>query len=325
MSIVDDPSRRTDPIRTVDIVIAAYNAAATIGETIKSALAQPETASVIVVDDSSRDDTVAVATARDDGTGRLQVLRQDRNGGPSRARNRGIAVCSAPWFTVLDADDVFLPGRLAALLQHADEADLIADDLLVRDEGAAETRPMFFPPVDRPQALDAAAFINGNISHGAKGRRDLGFIKPLIRRELLVRHAVRFDDALWLGEDYELYTRALLLGGRLLLVPAAGYVYTVRPTSLSGEHTIDALRMLRDCDQGLATIPGLTTAQRKALDDHYQSVDRRLQWRLLIEAVKRRDAKAAVATFSRSGAVSVFLVGMLLQEAVRRVRLALPS
>ena len=275
MNTLDDSSRLTDAIGTVDVVIAAYNAAGTIGEAIKSALAQPETATVIVIDDASRDDTVAIARASDDATGRLRILRQDRNGGPSCARNRGIAAGSAPWITVLDADDALLSGRFAALLRYANKADLIADDLLVREEGMFETRPMFLPPVDRPQSFDAVAFVNGNISHGQKGRRDLGFIKPLVRRELLFRHAIGFDESLWLGEDYELYTRALLLGGRLLLVPAAGYVYTVRPTSLSGEHTLEALRMLRDCDLRLVTIPGLTTAQKEALDKHYQSVDRR--------------------------------------------------
>lgn len=320
MRAVDKTAGRVAHMAKVDVVIAAYNAAATIGETIRSALAQPEAASVVVVDDASSDETCQVAAASDDGTGRLRILRQERNGGPSRARNRGLADGSAEWFTVLDADDIMLPGRLATLLGHSDDADLIADDLLVRDETAQEQRPMFLPPVTQVQTLSAAAFIQGNISHGQKSRRDLGFIKPLIRRDLLTRHGLHFDEALWLGEDYELYTRMLLLGGRLILVPAAGYVYTIRPTSLSGSHTIEALRMLRDCDIQLGQIPKLGSAQRKALDNHYSSMDSRLQWRLLIEAVKHRNVAAAAKTFSRSLPVTLFLIKMLLEEAFRRMK-----
>lgn len=304
----------------VDVVIAAYNAAATIGETVRSALAQPEAASVVVVDDASSDGTSSAAAAGDDGTGRLKILRQEHNAGPSRARNRGLAAGCAEWFTVLDADDIMLPGRLEALLRHSSTADLIADDLLVRDEDAHEQRPMFLPPVEQLQHLSATAFIQGNISHGQKSRRDLGFIKPLVRRDLLSRHGLHFAEHLWLGEDYELYARILLLGGRMVLVPAAGYVYTIRPTSLSGSHTIQALQMLRDCDIQLGQIPKLDKAQRKALDNHYSSVDSRLQWRLLIEAVKHRNVKAAAKTFSRSIPVTLFLAKMLVEEAFRRIK-----
>lgn len=91
------------------IIIAAKNAADTITRAITSALAEPETAEVIVIDDSSTDDTAAVARAADDGTGRLNVTRFEVNRGPSAARNHAISISQSPLLAVLDADDFFFP------------------------------------------------------------------------------------------------------------------------------------------------------------------------------------------------------------------------
>ena len=60
---------------SVSVVITAHDAAATIGDAVRSALAEPETAEVIVVDDASRDATVAAAEAAGGNDGRLRVIR----------------------------------------------------------------------------------------------------------------------------------------------------------------------------------------------------------------------------------------------------------
>lgn len=308
------------PHGTVDVIIAARDAALTVGDAVRSALAQPEAARVIVVDDASGDDTTMAAHAADDGTGRLLVIRLTANAGPSAARNRAIAHGAAEWLTVLDADDRMLAGRLGRLLSHAAEATLIADDLLVVTAGdAGPARPMFLPAVATPRLLDARAFIAGNISHGARTRRDLGFIKPLVSRALLDRLGARFREELRLGEDYALYAELLLGGGRLLLVPACGYVYTVRPTSLSGAHGIEDLRRFRDADHALLALPGLREAERAIVRRHYRSVDCRLQWRLLIAAAKGRDLREGLRIFVRSPRTSWFLLGQLRGEAARRL------
>lgn len=113
----------------VTVIIAAYNAQATIARANWSALAEAEVAEVVVVDDASRDETLNVARVTDDGSGRLKFIALSVNGGLSRARNEALKASSSPWVTVLDADDFFLPGRMKGLLAYANEADLIADDM----------------------------------------------------------------------------------------------------------------------------------------------------------------------------------------------------
>lgn len=105
----------TDELAPVSVVVAAYNAERTLGAALTSALSQvPRPAQVIVVDDGSQDRTAEVAAAFPE----VQVLRQ-RNQGPSAARNAGIRAASQPWVAFLDADDLWLPGKLARQLAAA--------------------------------------------------------------------------------------------------------------------------------------------------------------------------------------------------------------
>jgi succinoglycan biosynthesis protein ExoU len=306
----------------VSVIIAAFNAAATVARAVRSALAQAEAAQVFVVDDASADDTASQAEQADDGSGRLHVFRQTMNAGPSASRNRALAHATGDWVTVLDADDYFLPGRLAALLARAGAADLVADDLLRVFEGreAEPPTPVFSSAPFEPHPIDLAGFVSGNISRKGRDRAELGFIKPLMRRSFLDAHALRYQESMRLGEDYELYARALALGAKLSFGPQTGYVSVVRPSSLSGRHTEADLQSLRDCDLALAALPGLTVGERRTLGQHARSVDARLQWRLLINAVKARDPVAAVQTFLRPWPVPQVLLANLLDEAVARGR-----
>lgn len=100
------------------VVIPAFNAAATIGETLKSVAAQtvkPE--EIVVVDDGSTDDTAAAVAA----TGvAVRFLRQD-NAGPGSATTKGMAALGSPIIATVDADDLWLPEKIERQLRHLSE------------------------------------------------------------------------------------------------------------------------------------------------------------------------------------------------------------
>lgn len=93
----------------ISVVIAAYNASATLGRAIQSVLNQTRPADeIIVVDDGSTDGTAEVAGQFGF---RIKVISQP-NGGASVARNTGIENASGDWIAFLDADDEWLPENL---------------------------------------------------------------------------------------------------------------------------------------------------------------------------------------------------------------------
>ena len=97
------------------VVIPAYNAARTLGETIESVLAQtvPPT-QVVVVDDGSTDNTSELA--REFG-GCVEVLSQT-NQGPGAAMSLGMRQADTPYIASVDSDDVWLPEKMQRQLEY---------------------------------------------------------------------------------------------------------------------------------------------------------------------------------------------------------------
>lgn len=310
-------------IPLVDVVITAWNRADTIERAVRSALAEPDVRTVIVIDDGSTDNTAVLAKQCDPGGHRLVIEHLPSNVGPSAARNIGIERSTAPWLAILDGDDYFLPGRIQTLLARATAWDFVADDLLqVREDqiGERTPTPILFGDDFEPTPLDLEHFVLGNVKQHGVLRRELGFLKPLIRRSFLDNHRLRYDKSLRLGEDYALYARALALRARFLVIPAAGYVSVVRANSLSARHTRQDLERLRDSDRKLIANADLTTNERCALRRHYSSVDCRVQWLVLIKSVKSRRYGRFLATFCHSPTISLFLMARLMEEIYRRTR-----
>lgn len=305
----------------IDILIAAWNRSDTIERAVSSALAEPEVRSVIVVDDGSTDDTFEHAKRMGAGSERVVVRRFASNRGPAAARNQGLEIATAPWIAILDGDDFLLPGRMGKLLAHAGEVDFVADDIFqVKSSAAGDEppRPVMFKGEFDPWRLDFAAFVLGNSARRGRSRTELGYFKPLMRRAFLDRHALRYDERLRLGEDYEFYARALALGARFLVTPALGYVSCLRPDSLSARHARRDLERLRNVDVELAAMPSLSERDRRALRTHYRSVDSRVQWLMVIDAFKSRNPTGLLTPFARSPEVSLFLARKLLEEAFQR-------
>lgn len=101
---------------TISVVIPARNAALTIGETLESVRLQTHKPDeVVLVDDGSLDDTVAVAFRAFPG---IRILRQPP-AGVSRARNRGAEAATGAFIAFLDADDLWEPAKLERQLERA--------------------------------------------------------------------------------------------------------------------------------------------------------------------------------------------------------------
>ncbi|MGH7934332.1 MAG: glycosyltransferase family 2 protein [Candidatus Binataceae bacterium] len=118
----------------VSTIIPAYNSEASVAAAIDSALAQDfDGNEVIVTNDGSTDATAPILA----GYGaKIRVVDQP-NRGPSAARNAGARVAQGDFFAFLDADDTWLPGKLARMvpaLEANSDAVLAFSDFVTVDE-----------------------------------------------------------------------------------------------------------------------------------------------------------------------------------------------
>jgi succinoglycan biosynthesis protein ExoO len=242
----------------ISLAMANYNGARHLADAVASTQRQTLTDwELILVDDASTDDSVAIAGALAQADPRIRVLAQARNRGPAAARNRALDAARGAWIAVVDSDDVMLPGRLEGLvaLAEAEGVEIVADDQLICGPDLGPGRPFMGKAMARRLArVDLKTFID--TSRPYSRRPDLGFLKPLIRRDLIERSGVRYDEGLRVGEDFHFLAALMAAGGRLAVAPEALYLYRKHSASISHRFTPEILAALiaadRDFLAGLA-------------------------------------------------------------------------
>lgn len=120
----------------VSVIIPAFNAELFIKETILSVLNQSySNLECIVIDDGSPDRLGEVAKELLVGDPRLRYIKQE-NAGVSKARNYGYSISRGDFIAFLDADDVWLPDRLAKMIEkfNEDKYGLVHTDMEFIDE-----------------------------------------------------------------------------------------------------------------------------------------------------------------------------------------------
>jgi len=214
----------------VSVIVPSFNAAASIERALGTALAQTMAdLEVIVVDDASHDGSADIARRIAGDDPRVRVLINERNAGPSASRNLAIIQARGDWVAPLDADDLWLPERLERMLAVADSADAVSDDILV-ERSQGDDVPQFWSLLEHK-----GLSIRGprNLSLAELVRRDLGLLKPIVRRSFLERTGVRYDVDLRLGEDFKFYFELVAAGARWIQLPDPLYVYSRQTSSIS--------------------------------------------------------------------------------------------
>lgn len=102
----------------VAVIIPCFNDAPFVREAVRSVV-EDEPIEIVVVDDESTDDATLAALDELRAEG-IRVLRHDRNSGAAVARGTGLQGTSARFVFPLDADDLAVPGVLAAMADRLD-------------------------------------------------------------------------------------------------------------------------------------------------------------------------------------------------------------
>jgi glycosyltransferase involved in cell wall biosynthesis len=203
------------------VIIAAYEAAATIGDAVRSALEQvPPPMEIIVGDDESTDDLPAALAPFGDS---VRVVRIE-HGGEAAAKNAAAAVARGDFLAFLDADDRFLPGRLAAiaaLLEREPDLDAVTTDaLLVHGDtviGRCYGPDHPFEADDQRRAILERNFVLGLAA---------------VRRERFAAVG-GFDVTISHTTDWDLWIRLIHTGSRIGFLADALAEYRVHDKSMS--------------------------------------------------------------------------------------------
>lgn len=283
----------------VSVIVACFNAAAYLRAAVGSALDQSlREIEVIIVDDGSTDGSQAIAQQLAAADRRVRLHQLESNGGPAAARNRGFDLAQGRFVAILDSDDLYHPERLKRLVAVCDavEADMIADDLIIFDDTDRTPPTSFFaaPRSKRGDWVSLAGYFRESILYGSAP--NLGFLKPLIRLDLIRAHGVRYDERLRIAEDDDLIIQLLRAGARYRTVAEAGYFYRKHGASISHRLSLANIEAMVLAGERLAAdLHDASADVRRALARRNRALRNSRDFTLTIEALKTRRVAGAVA------------------------------
>ena len=202
----------------VSVIVPSFNAEAFLSDAVKSVLNQTwRELELIIVNDGSTDETMALAEQFGDGDRRVKIVDKP-NGGPSSARNAGIAAASGDAVCFLDADDILLQDKVrrqVAFLERFPGCDLVYSDYYIGDK---ELTPIWLECV-RPPTVRMDEYL--------LYRNRFAPMCPLLRSRL-VSATGGFNEALRAGEDWDYWIRASQRG-QFCYLPGPVGVYRTHP------------------------------------------------------------------------------------------------
>ena len=191
----------------LSVIIPTYNRASLVRAAVDSALRQSVPPhEVLVCDDGSTDDTLALLRTVFADVPKVKVLSLPHSGLPAATRNAGIAAASGDWLAFLDSDDVWLPEKTArqlAVIQAHPAIGLVCTNAFVARHGVdPHLRPTLLRHVPTGE-VTLARLLEENVVITSSA---------LVKRTLLVdAGAFSARQELRAVEDYELWLRMATL------------------------------------------------------------------------------------------------------------------
>ena len=203
------------PNPLVSILMPVYRTAEWLREAMDSMLAQTFTDfELIVLDDCSPDNAEEILDTYTDS--RIVRYRGDRNEGLARVLNTGIGMARGRYIARMDSDDISLPTRLETQVRYMESHPDI--DLCSTAMQLFGNRDEVWRREADPEKVKVNALFFSPVLHASS----------LWRRESFEQHNLRFRQETVPAEDYDLWTRALLAGLRMVNLPDVLYRYRIR-------------------------------------------------------------------------------------------------
>ena len=213
-------------MKKVSIIVPVYNAGAKLSRCIDSIIAQThERLQIILVNDGSQDDSLAICRQYAEHDSRILVLSHG-NRGVSYSRNRGIDAADGDYLTFFDADDSVLPDMVQRYLETAERDGVDAVIGGIRFCPANSEPYEIVPPsagtVDRKKMIETVCGSEDGIFGYAAGK--------LYRTSLIKGNGIRFREDMAAQEDLEFALSVYRAGNLFSLFSYCGYLYDYTPS-----------------------------------------------------------------------------------------------
>ncbi len=174
-----------------------YNGEAFVREAVRSILSQTFTDfELLAIDDGSAD--ASAATLESFADPRIRLVRNEANLGLIATLNRGIELAQGDYVLRMDCDDLSLPKRLQRQVEFMDAHPEV---------GVCGVWYLEFG--DRVRRTTRCARDHDSIRCGTLFNPVVGHPTVILRRELLLKHGLRYDAEFLHAEDYRLWAEAL--------------------------------------------------------------------------------------------------------------------
>ena len=229
----------------VTVIVAAYNAANYLEETLHTILDQDYSPlEIIVVDDGSTDETAAIAKSFGN---RVRYRYQQNSGSCASPRNHGLAAAQGEYVTFFDADDLMLPGKISRqvneLVTHSEAVLCVGNYRNFTGETTSGDHFSTCPELSRYVATSC----NSSFVLEAHECRNILISEnftiassPLFRTRTVVSEG-GFNTDLKACEDFHLIYRTAT-HGKVVIVPEVLFERRLHDTNMSA----DSERMLRN-------------------------------------------------------------------------------
>lgn len=204
----------------VSILMPVYKTAFYLREAVDSMLAQTFTDfELIVLNDCSPDNAEAILDTYDDP--RIVRYKGEKNVGLSNVLNVGLEMARGKYVARMDSDDISLPERLQIqvdFLESHPDIDLVSVGMKLfgaKEETWVRER--------NPEKVKINALFHSPVLHASS----------MWRRDSFEKHGLRFRQEMVPSEDYDLWTRALVRGLKLVNLPEVLYEYRIHDAQAS--------------------------------------------------------------------------------------------
>jgi len=288
------------------VVVPAYEASATLAETLDALLAQTYVDwECVVVDDGSTDETLRIASAYAGTDPRIRAVHQE-NQGTAGAYNTGVAAAIGHFIVICSADDILLPRHLETMSAFIDAEggyDIYSSNGYFWRPG--DSRELCYGPGEAFLSQELAGVIT-SLDLTDLIRRCFYSVGAVYRRDLFA--SVGGYRLGVFGEDYDFWLRAMASGARHRYLPEPLSLHRASPTQKSAQPEVafrSDIRLISDLQRDYPLSADDSRAADEGIRERERLIAQRNEpWRV----VRRGMAKIVVRLVGHRTALRLYRV-----------------